>query len=110
MHRLRLLYTLCSVLSPGFVSSAQSTANFGFRSSVEAITSFGGAIAWLPALSGSRAIPLLSKGHNSLLGSGGFCTRIDPDRFGKAKSELMTDDSWIGGGILSAPAPPSAIP
>jgi hypothetical protein len=109
MHRLRWLYALCFVLSTGVVSSAQSTANFGSASFVKAIVSFGGAIAWLPALSGSRATPALTKGNNSVPGTGVLCARIDPNRFGSSKLQLVTDDSLIGGGSLSAPAPPSAI-
>jgi hypothetical protein len=109
MHRLRLLYAPCFVPSAVLASSAQSTANFGFAYSVKMIVSSGGAVAWLPALSGSRTTPVLARGHNSVLGTGVLRARIDPNRFGKSKLEWMADDSLIGSGISSPPAPPSPI-
>lgn len=110
MHRLSLLYALGLALSADLVSSAQSTANFGFSPPLKTIVNFGGALAWLPALCGSRTIPLLSKGNNSGLAIRVLRARIDPATFGKAKSEFMSDDSLIDSAPSSARARPSPIP
>lgn len=110
MHRLRLLYALCFALSSSLASGTPSTGNFGFGPPLKTIVSFGGAIAWLPAVSGSPAIPLPSQGNNSLLVPRILRARIDRNEFSNAQSELIIDDSLIGNGISIAPTPPSPIP
>jgi hypothetical protein len=110
MHRLSLLYAFPFVRSTDLASSRQSPANFGFSPPLKTIISSDGRIAWQAPLSGSRAIPVLSKGNHSTLGIGALRARTDANAFRKPKSELIPDDLPIGTGITSAPAPPSPIP
>jgi hypothetical protein len=106
MHRLRLPYALGFGRSTCLGSSTQGTANLGVDRSV----SLDDVTVRRPALSGSQSDLFLSSDNDSGRGIALLGVRVNRKLFSKAKSEFMSDGSFIGSVPSNAPARPSPIP
>lgn len=81
----------CATLLLGLsttVASAQSAESINFGSAAQTIEGFGGATAWLPALSSAQASTLFGNANNNEIGLSILRVRIDPAGSGNWGTEL----------------------
>ena len=75
--RYKLAFVIASVFLAAITAGAQSTATINFETTFQTIRGFGGATAWMPALTSTQANTLFGNGANQL-GLTILRSRIDP--------------------------------
>jgi glucuronoarabinoxylan endo-1,4-beta-xylanase len=112
-HKLAFLLTfvfLAAVITAG----AQSTATINFGTTYQTIRGYGGATAWMPALSSAQANTLFGTGSNQL-GLSMLRVRIDPSSTTGGESNWGTEltnaqeATALGANVIATPwTPPAA--
>jgi len=110
VNPVRVIHVLGLLALATAVSLSAQTATVDFGSSQQTIVGFGGATAWLPALSSSQANTLFSNGNNSQLGLSILRVRIDPGGSGNWGTELSNAQAAQSRGayVIATPWTPPA--
>jgi glucuronoarabinoxylan endo-1,4-beta-xylanase len=113
--RVRIAFIIALLLwAVAIPAGAQSTATINFGTTYQTIRGFGGATAWMPALSSSQANTLFGNGSNQL-GLTILRVRIDPSSTTGSSSNWGTEltnaqeASSLGASVIATPwTPPAA--
>src|ERR1700722_10876811 len=111
-HKLPLVMTLA--LLAAIPVAAQSTATINFGTTFQTIRGFGGATAWMPALSSTQANTLFGTGNNQL-GLSLLRVRIDPSSTTGGESNWGTEltnaqeATALGANVIATPWTPPAV-
>src|SRR3984957_6821206 len=113
--RYKLAFIMTFVfLAVAMPAAAQNTATVNFGTTFQTIRGFGGATAWMPALSSTQANTLFGTGNNQL-GLSLLRVRIDPSSTTGGESNWGTEltnaqeATALGANVIATPWTPPAV-